>query len=95
MKAKKWLAWILAGCLGISCLAGCGNTSGGGDETSAASVSTTQGEEKTNGETVKLTALISKHSLTKDVNEMEWLRLLEEENGVDVEWQQITADWDQ
>ena len=26
---------------------------------------------------------------------MEWLRLLEEENGVDVEWQQITADWDQ
>ena len=95
MKAKKWLAWILAGCLGISCLAGCGNTSGGGDETSAASVSTTQGEETTNGETVKLTALISKHSLTKDVNEMEWLRLLEEENGVDVEWQQITADWDQ
>ena len=95
MKAKKWLAWILADCLGISCLAGCGNTSGGGDETSAASVSTTQGEEKTNGETVKLTALISKHSLTKDVNEMEWLRLLEEENGVDVEWQQITADWDQ
>ena len=95
MKAKTWLAWILAGCLGISCLAGCGNTSGGGDETSAASVSTTQGEEKTNGETVKLTALISKHSLTKDVNEMEWLRLLEEENGVDVEWQQITADWDQ
>jgi len=95
VKAKKWLAWILAGCLGISCLAGCGNTSGGGDETSAASVSTTQGEEKTNGETVKLTALISKHSLTKDVNEMEWLRLLEEENGVDVEWQQITADWDQ
>ncbi|RGE56704.1 extracellular solute-binding protein [Eisenbergiella massiliensis] len=86
---------MLAGCLGISCLAGCGNTSGGGDETSAASVSTTQGEEKTNGETVKLTALISKHSLTKDVNEMEWLRLLEEENGVDVEWQQITADWDQ
>ncbi len=26
---------------------------------------------------------------------MEWLRLLEEENGVEVEWQQITADWDQ
>ncbi|WP_455617709.1 extracellular solute-binding protein [Eisenbergiella sp.] len=95
MKASKWLAWILAGCLGISCLAGCGNTSGGGDKASASSGPAAQGGEKTTGETVPLTALISKHSLTKDVNEMEWLRLLEEENGVDVEWQQITADWDQ
>ena len=24
MKAKKWLALILAGCMGICCLAGCG-----------------------------------------------------------------------
>lgn len=30
-----------------------------------------------NEETVELTALISKHSLTKDVNEMEWLTELE------------------
>lgn len=95
MKAKKWLALILAGCMGISCLAGCGNTAGGGDKASASSGSAAQSGANTNGETVKLTALISKHSLTKDVNEMEWLRLLEEENGVDVEWQQITADWDQ
>ena len=48
-----------------------------------------------NEETVELTALISKHSLTKDVNEMEWLTELEAQNGVSVEWQQITADWDQ
>ena len=39
-----------------------------------------------NEETVELTALISKHSLTKDVNEMEWLTELEAQNGVSVEW---------
>lgn len=94
MKTKKWLALILAGCIGVSCLTGCGNTSnsntsnGGGDTSS-------QSENDSTGEAVNLTALISKHSLTKDVNEMEWLSLLEEENGVAIKWQQITADWDQ
>ena len=95
MRRKKWLALILAACMGISCLAGCQNTSAGGDQTSAASGSAAQDRDSSAKETVKLTALISKHSLTKDVNEMEWLKLLEEENGVEVEWQQITADWDQ
>ena len=95
MRRKKWLALILAACMGISCLAGCQNTSAGGEQTSAASGSAAQDRDSSAKETVKLTALISKHSLTKDVNEMEWLKLLEEENGVEVEWQQITADWDQ
>ncbi len=95
MKAKKWLALILAGCMGICCLAGCGNSTGNGGKTSANADTAVQGRESSDAEKVKLTALISKHSLTKDVNEMEWLNLLEEENGVDVEWQQITADWDQ
>ncbi len=95
MKAKKWLALILAGCMGICCLAGCGNSTGNGGKTSANADTAVQGRESSDTEKVKLTALISKHSLTKDVNEMEWLNLLEEENGVDVEWQQITADWDQ
>ena len=95
MKAKKWLALILAGCMGICCLAGCGNSTGNGGKTSANADTAVQGRERSDAEKVKLTALISKHSLTKDVNEMEWLNLLEEENGVDVEWQQITADWDQ
>lgn len=95
MKAKKWLALILAGCMGICCLSGCGNSTGNGDKTSANADTAVQGRESSDAEKVKLTALISKHSLTKDVNEMEWLNLLEEENGVDVEWQQITADWDQ
>lgn len=107
MIRKKWLALLLAGCMAAGVLAGCGNSQGGGKDTAASSDTSDQGgqsgekaekEEKesaSSGEKVKLTALISKHSLTKDVNEMEWLNILEEENGVDIEWQQITADWDQ
>ncbi len=107
MIRKKWLALLLAGCMAAGVLAGCGNSQGGGKDTAAPSDTSDQGgqsgekaekEEKESasaGEKVKLTALISKHSLTKDVNEMEWLNILEEENGVDIEWQQITADWDQ
>ncbi len=104
MIRKKWLALLLAGCMAVGVLAGCGNSQGGGKDTAASSDTSDQGgqsgekaekESASTGEKVKLTALISKHSLTKDVNEMEWLNILEEENGVDIEWQQITADWDQ
>lgn len=98
MKVKKWFSMFLAGCMTVGCLAGCGSTGTSSADTSG-EVSTKASEEtdgqETTGEKVKLTALISKHSLTKDVNEMEWLTLLEDANGVDVEWQQITADWDQ
>ncbi len=104
MIRKKWLALLLAGCMVAGVLAGCGNSQGVGKDTAASSDTSDQGgqsgekaekESASTGEKVKLTALISKHSLTKDVNEMEWLNILEEENGVDIEWQQITADWDQ
>ena len=99
MKTKKWLALLMAGCIGIGGLAGCGSAPAGntgGESGQTAPEAGAEAEESAGGgETVPLSALISKHSLTKDVNEMEWLRLLEEENGVEVEWQQITADWDQ
>lgn len=108
MKAKKWLALLLAGSMLTGCLTGCGNSSDGGDssaektdggeskaEESKESTGTEEGSAGNSGETVKLTALISKHSLTRDVNEMEWLRIMEEESGVEIEWQQISADWDQ
>ncbi len=44
---------------------------------------------------VKLTALIQRGGSGKTVDEMEWLKELEEKTGVEIEWQQITADWDQ
>ena len=103
MKLKKWLAMLMTGCMMAGSLAGCGNaadgekadTSESADSAASEDSSAQNTQDAKTGEKVKLTALISKHSLTKDVNEMEWLNILEEENGVDVEWQQISADWDQ
>ena len=46
-------------------------------------------------EPVKLTGLFISHSLTKSVNDMQWLQEIEEKAGVEVEWEQIYTDWDQ
>ncbi len=104
MKLKKWSAILMVGCMIFGSLVGCGNATNSGKADNAESAGSsveedapaqsTEEESKT-AEKVKLTALISKHELTKDVNTMEWLNILEDENGVDVEWQQISADWDQ
>ena len=47
-------------------------------------------EEKT-----KLTAVFIAHPLTQSVYDMEWLMEIEEEAGVDIEWEQIYTDWNQ
>ncbi|WP_339266979.1 ABC transporter substrate-binding protein [Paenibacillus sp. FSL K6-1330] len=72
-------ALLLAGCSG-----------GGGDANESAE---TPGDQT--GKKVKLTAIITKHPLTKPLAEMEWLQKAEETAGVDIEWQEITADWGQ
>ena len=101
MKKKSVLAALLACAMLASLATGCNNDSGtastGGDTASTAGDAGDAGDEggDTSGEKVHLTALISKHSLTKDVNEMKWLQELEDACNVDVEWQQISADWDQ
>jgi len=47
-------------------------------------------------EPVKLTALIAKNALTKNLDEMQWLKELAAENGVEIiEWRQYTNDWGQ
>ncbi|MGM0877563.1 MAG: extracellular solute-binding protein [Bacillota bacterium] len=51
--------------------------------------------EKTEDGKVKLTALITKHPLTTDLSKMEWLQKAEERAGVEIEWEEVTADWDQ
>lgn len=84
---KKVLSIILAAGISVSCLSACG---GGTTKSNAGNAKT-----GTNDAPVKLTALFCKHPLTKDVNKMKWLTDLEKENHVSVEWQQITADWDQ
>lgn len=72
-------AMLLTGCSGA----------GGGQNDSAE----TPGDPT--GSKVKLTAIITKHPLTKPLDEMEWLQKVEETAGVDIEWQEITADWGQ
>ncbi|MCE5343917.1 MAG: extracellular solute-binding protein [Eubacteriales bacterium] len=46
-------------------------------------------------EPVKLKAVIIKHPLTQELSKMEWLKEAEAIAGVDIEWQEISADWDQ
>ncbi|VTR60938.1 Lipoprotein lplA [Actinobacillus pleuropneumoniae] len=72
-------AMLLTGCSGA-----------GGDHNDSAE---TPGDPT--GSKVKLTAIITKHPLTKPLAEMEWLQKVEETAGVDIEWQEITADWGQ
>jgi ABC-type sugar transport system, periplasmic component len=47
------------------------------------------------GQPVKLTAILLKHPLTKDVAQMEYMTQMAKAAGVTIEWQQISADWDQ
>ncbi|MFD2875553.1 hypothetical protein ACFTAO_05515 [Paenibacillus rhizoplanae] len=78
---------VLAGCLTGLSLTGCsskGNSSDVGNDSS----NTPEGK-------TKLKAIIVKHSLTKDVTQMKWLAEIEEKANVEIEWQQISADWDQ
>ena len=82
---KKVIAALLAAVLAAGSLGACGG------ETKTTE-SSQEGQE--NGK-VKLTALVNKHSLTKDLDEIEWLKEIEEKAGVEIEWQQISTDWDQ
>ena len=47
------------------------------------------------GEKVKLTALFIAHPLTKDVNEMQWLKEIADAAGVEITWEVIYTDWNQ
>ncbi|MFS0880480.1 extracellular solute-binding protein [Metabacillus niabensis] len=51
--------------------------------------------EKTDDGKVVLKALITKHPLTQELDKMEWLQEAEERAGVEIKWEEVTADWDQ
>lgn len=86
MNLKRVMAALFACCLVGATLTGCGGAS--------ESSSNKNGNASSN-EPTKLTAIFVKHSLTKDVKDMKWLSDLEKKANVDIEWQQISADWDQ
>lgn len=81
MRGKRIPVVLLTVCLGMSALGGC--------------LPPSREAGATEDGKIKLTALYNKFSLTKDVNQMQWLQELEDKCGVEIEWQQITADWDQ
>lgn len=96
-KTKKAIALLLSLVMLVAVMAGC---SGGGESSAEGSANSAQsadaGEDTgSRGEKTKLTAIFIKHSLTKDVTTMQWLNELQEKANVEVEWQQISADWDQ
>lgn len=82
MKKKKVVSMLITTCLAATTLAACSDK-------------TSKEPEKTEDGRVVLTGLITKHPLTKDVNDMEWLEEAEKRAGVDIKWEEVTADWDQ
>jgi putative aldouronate transport system substrate-binding protein len=72
-------------------MAGCSESSSKTEGTSDPG----SGNAGKSGAKVQLTAIMVKHPLTKPLAEMEWLKKAEEESGVEIKWQEITADWGQ
>lgn len=94
---KKLVALFIAAAMMAGCMAGCGNSEGNSSTTEKSTSSANTGDTaatSSSGEKTKLKALFISHSLTKDLEEMKWLQEIEEEANVDVEWEQIRADWD-
>ena len=85
---KRFAAIVLVIAMLVSSLAGC--KAGTTDPDSA----TTSTDAAASGEKVKLKALFISHALTKSLDDMKWLAEIEEQCGVDVEWEQIYSDWD-
>lgn len=87
MEKKKVISLILAGSIFATLFSGCAakgvgenpSDKNGGGRTAEQEAEQKEGEGNSK---VKLTALISKSGLTKDVNELKWLSDLEEETGV-------------
>lgn len=97
---KKLTAITIAIAMVASMLTGCGGKNNDNDSEAVATTAPTSDSSSTTtdtantGEKVKLKALYVSHSLTKSLDDMKWLNEIEEQSGVDVEWEQIYSDWD-
>jgi putative aldouronate transport system substrate-binding protein len=81
---KKVLNGFLALSLSATVLAACSN-----EKVDKEEAATTEDGK------AQITALITKHPLTQDLKKMEWLKKVEEETGIKIKWEEVTADWDQ
>lgn len=96
MKKKKWLTLALATSLTALALTGCGSDSDNNNsDSSSTSTDTQTSTDATNTAPVKLTAIFTKHPLTKELAKMEWLTEAAKRANVEIKWQEVTADWGQ
>ena len=102
MRRRRFLASLLAIMIACTTLPGCSSNPSGETESIAqdnktnvemAKNGTDTKENNATGEKTKLTALYVSHSLTKSLDEMQWMQELEDACGVEVEWEQIYQDW--
>jgi len=94
-QAAIWLSVVLALVLALTGCSGSSSGNNDGGQASPGASAAQSGKDAGGGAKVKLTGLITKHPLTKPLAEMEWLQKVEDAAGVDIEWQEITADWGQ
>lgn len=95
MKIGRVLAIILTMCLLATVFTGC---SGGTESTNTPGITNdvkATDSASTPGKIVKLTAIFSKHPLTQEFTKIQWLQDAEARAGVDIEWEEVTADWPQ
>ena len=101
MRRRRFLASLLAIMIACTTLPGCSSNPSGETESIAqdnktnvemAKNGTDTKENNATGEKTKLTALYVSHSLTKSLDEMQWMQELEDACGVEVEWEQIYQD---
>lgn len=90
---KKMLTLALAATLSAAALSGCSNNSNPPEGNTGTDAPASG--NSSSGKVVKLTGLITKHPLTQELAKMEWLQQAEERAGVDIQWQEVSADWDQ
>ncbi|KAI7257826.1 hypothetical protein KC345_g10685 [Hortaea werneckii] len=85
---KKFLTGLLVLVFSAAAVSGCS----GGNNTNTNTDAAGNGDT---GKKVKLTAIMTKHPLTQEFSKMKWLQEAEDRAGVEIEWQEVTADWDQ
>lgn len=97
------VATLLAGC-GSSAATSSSSSSSSDSDAAASSDAAAASDDSaaasddsaaaSSGEVVKLKGLAILHPLTQDIDDMEYVTQMEEEAGVDIEWEIIRADWD-
>lgn len=98
---KKVLALLLVLALVLSSFVGCSSGAKDGDKSSNTDAPKTSGGDSSTANTsgseekVPLKAILLKHPLTQEAANMEWLQKAEEAAGVEITYEEISADWAQ